>query len=531
MKPEGFADGLKTHKDRQFVDYIVSACATGVDIGYKGPRSSRISKNWSSCQKFSPAVKSAIDKDVLARRKLGPFTRPPCPNFMGSPMGAFEKRRSPGKYRIIHDLSWPPGHSVNDSIDPADYSMHYMSVDNVVDQVCALGRNSRLAKLDLADAFHHIRVRPEDWELLGSTWTDECGNTAYYLSTVLPFGLRSSPKLFNDFAEAAQLTMKYQGASYVAHYLDDFITAGPPDSPECQSNLEVMLTVCDKVGFAVNPTKVVHSCTKLEFLGIVIDTEKMELRISKERLQEIAADLKKWESRRRGKKRKLLSLIGKLSFISRVVRTGRSFLRRLIETAKSAKHLHHFVQLTAEFHADVHWWSTFLHEWNGVSMFPEPQWTSSVDMEMYTDASDTALAGYYQGDWFVELTDTSQSINYREMRALVLAAATWGHRWSNRRIMFHCDNQAVVHILTSGTSKNVLLMRLVRSLLYIAATHNFHYQARYINTKDNTAADALSRLDFARFWQLQPDANIQMANTRAIPLGHNTPGRPENKHL
>jgi len=188
-----------------------------------------------------------------------------------------------------------------------------MNVDDVVRHLCTLGRHSLLAKLDLADAFHHIRVRQEDWELLGTTWLDNTGNITYFMSTVLPFGLRSSPKLFNDFALAAQYIMEYQGTTYVDHYLDDYITAGPADSLICQKNLDTMLNVCDTVGFAVNPSKVVQPRTQLEFLGIWIDTDKMELRISEGRLQEISLELHSWSSRRRGKKRSLLSLIGKLS--------------------------------------------------------------------------------------------------------------------------------------------------------------------------------------------------------------------------
>jgi hypothetical protein len=71
-----------------------------------------------------------------------------------------------------------------------------MSVDDVVTVIQSYGRGAQLAKFDFAHAFHHIRVRREDWELLGTTWTSPSGAREYYVSTVLPFGLRASPKLF-----------------------------------------------------------------------------------------------------------------------------------------------------------------------------------------------------------------------------------------------------------------------------------------------------------------------------------------------
>ena len=48
-----------------------------------------------------------------------------------------------------------------------------MSVDDVANRIKSLGRNTLVTKLDLADAFHHIVVRPEDWELLGSVWYND----------------------------------------------------------------------------------------------------------------------------------------------------------------------------------------------------------------------------------------------------------------------------------------------------------------------------------------------------------------------
>ena len=514
-------EGLLNHPDKHFVNYIVSSCKNGVDIGYTGPRTFRCSQNWPSSLEHAAAVDMSIAKDISLERKLGPFPVPPFINFVGSPMGAFLKKRSSTKVRVIHDLSWPPGLSVNDHISSELFSLQYMSVDDVANIIKDIGRGALLAKLDLSDAFHHILVRPEDWELLGSTWKDKTGLTQYYVSAVLPFGLRSSPKLFNDFAQAAQFIMQYAGVTYVNHYLDDYITVGVPDSEECQNNMNIMTTVCHNLNFGINPDKVVSPCTALEFLGIWVDSEKMELRISAERLLNIMNELAQWSSRRRAKKRALLSLIGKLIFVSRVVRSGRSFVRRMIYTSKKAKHLHHFIRLDSEFRADLAWWSHFLPSWNGISMFYDKHWTDNADLELYTDASNTALSGYFNGSWFVELVQELEgnSINHRELRAVVLAAATWSQAWSGKRILFHCDNMSVVNILRSGTSRNPLLMALVRSLLYLAAVNCFEFSATYINTKDNDVADALSRLDWHRFWGLAPDASVTMTPPATIPQG------------
>lgn len=515
LNAEAFETGLANHPDKEFVTYLVNACTYGVNIGYEGQRSPSISNNWPSVHKFSTSVQQDIDKDVSLGRKLGPFKEPPLRNFVGSPMGAFQKRSS-HKIRVIHDLSWPPGSSVNDGIPPDNFTMSYVSIDDIVQKIITYGPGTLLAKLDLADAFHSILVRPDDWELLGSSWKSSNDDTVmYYVSTVLPFGLRSSPSLFNDFATGTELIMKYKGVSDVEHYLDDYITIGPPESTRCRDNLDLMIDTCHEVGFEINFSKVVGPSTCIEFLGIILDTDLMQLRISEERLNHILEELSCWRGRKRATKREILSLIGKLIFISRVVRSGRTFVRRLIDTSKKVKSLNHTVKLNKQFRADIDWWLSFLPSWNGISMFYERNWTRSIDLELFTDASDVAMAGYYHGAWFVELVgERQESINWREMYAVVQAAATWGAQWAGKRILFHVDNMSVVYILRSGTSKSPALMDLMRILFFIAAKFNFEFSSEYINTHDNTIADSLSRLDFYRFWHLDPNANISMTKPK-----------------
>ena len=63
-----------------------------------------------------------------------------------------------------------------------------------------------MVKLDLADAFKCILVHPEDWPLLCSLWdttqTDGSVLQQYYIDLFLPFGLHSSPAIFNHYVNA-----------------------------------------------------------------------------------------------------------------------------------------------------------------------------------------------------------------------------------------------------------------------------------------------------------------------------------------
>ena len=374
-----------------------------------------------------------------------------------------------------------------------------------------------MAKLDLEDAFKHIVVRPQDWDLLGSTFevADPTGRKTlqYFVDVVLPFGMRSSPKKFCEFADALRYMMEINGVSDVDNYVDDFFTCGAPGTNQCEDNLNNMLDTCSGAKFAVGPSKVVRPTPVLEFLGIVIDSINMILCISEPRLQDVLSQLKAWSCRKTCTKRQLLSIIGKLTFVSKVVRSGRTFVRRMIELSKKASALHYKIKLNVEFQKDVQWWLQYLPTWNGVSVFYDEDWTTSADMCLYTDASGIGYGCYFVGHWFCEQFDDvkkARDILWKELYALLKAAATWGKYWASKRILFYCDNQAVVSILRSGTSKRPDIMCLVRALFFVAAENNFECSATYISTHDNGVADALSRFQSNRFRELAPAADVFM---------------------
>ena len=495
--------GLDTHPDKEFVNKIISGTRYGVNINYKGPCVTRECPNWKSVDTHRTAVLASLRNDTHLGKKCGPFPFPPFDPFVVSPMGAFQRKRSL-KHRIIHDLSWPPGESINDFIDVDESSVTYMSVDDVTTKLKSYGPGSYMATLDLADAYKSIRVRPEDWHLLGAVWITDTGDKQYYFDQTLPFGLRSSAKIFTEFAKALKYVMIQNGASHVEQYLDDFITCAPTKE-QCETNLRVMIDTCNMIGFTVNPRKISYPTTVIEFLGLVIDSIKMETRISQERLCDIITELLQFKNRRWCTKRQLLSLIGKLVFISRVVKSGRSFVRRMIETSKHIKHLHHRVRLKRHFRDDIRWWLQFLPTWNGVSIVADDIWNNSSKLQLFTDASDTAVSAYFNGQWCIlpyELEMSylrEMSINFGELFAIIMAMCTWGNILAGTKILLFCDNLSVCQIINSGVSKNVDIMKLVRTLFFVCASFSIECRAVHISSFHNAIADSLSRLDFIRF--------------------------------
>jgi len=97
-----------------------------------------------------------------------------------------------------------------------------------------------------------------------------------YIDKCLPFSLRSAPKLFNVLADLLSWILQQQQVSPLLHYLDDFLTMGPPQSPTCFNNLRVIKDICSMLGIPLALEKVEGPSDSLTFLGITLDTQSMQ---------------------------------------------------------------------------------------------------------------------------------------------------------------------------------------------------------------------------------------------------------------
>ena len=204
-------------------------------VGYTGPQFAYTASNLQSAFSQPSILDNALVTECSLNRVLGPFDSPPLPNFRCSGLGLVPKQD--GGWRTIYHLSAPLGKSINDFINPDTYNLTYCSVDDAFAIVNLLGPGTLLSKIDLKKAYRLIPVRRADWNLLGICWQGK-----YYIDTCLPFGLRSAPYIFNRLATAIHWILQNNyNVQFILHYLDDFLTAGPPHSLICQQNLESML--------------------------------------------------------------------------------------------------------------------------------------------------------------------------------------------------------------------------------------------------------------------------------------------------
>ena len=344
---------LSNHPNRPLVSFVLDGFRNGFDIGFSGNVSSTRPNNLLSARSCPSEVSEAIFKEVSRGHTSGPFVSPPFVPFHCSPLGAVPKKD--GSYRIILDLSSPRGCSVNEGISREQYSVRYSSFDDAVDMVRQLGPSSYMAKLDIKHAFRLCPVRSSQWGLLGYCWQGQ-----FFLDTRLPFGSRSSPLLFNNFADLLLwILVAVGGITYIVHYLDDFFLCAP-SAGECQVHMDTVMSLFTELGVPLAEDKSVGPATSVCYLGIEIDSKAQVVRLPADKFAELLATLHLWRRKKKCTKRELLSLIGSLSFASKVVKPGRMFLRRLINLSTTVSDLNHHISLNAESRADIIWWCDYL---------------------------------------------------------------------------------------------------------------------------------------------------------------------------
>ena len=217
---------LTSHPDRGLAEYIVTGLQEGFRIGYdyRTHKCKKSEDNMKSAKEHLQVVDDCITKECAAGRILGPFDPQMFPEVQVSRYGVIPKSE-PGSWRLILDLSYSKGRSVNDGISSEICSLSYMTVDDAARAIITMGQGALLAKVDIKSAYRIIPVHPDDHPLLGMMWKG-----ALYVDSALPFGLRSAPKISTSLADTLEWRLKRMGLQQVFHYLDDFLIVARPQS-------------------------------------------------------------------------------------------------------------------------------------------------------------------------------------------------------------------------------------------------------------------------------------------------------------
>ena len=135
-------------------------------------------ENYTAAKLFPEDIKAYLDEEISHGAILGPLPSRPVHNLHVFPMMTRDKANAPHR-RVIIDLSFPQGRSVNSGVLKDIYLktpfiLKLPTIDNITQQVKALGRGCKLYKVNISRAF---QLDPLEYDLL------VLRHDAYYIDT------------------------------------------------------------------------------------------------------------------------------------------------------------------------------------------------------------------------------------------------------------------------------------------------------------------------------------------------------------
>ena len=443
--------------------------------------------NHKSAIEFQEHVSKYIAEELKYGAMYGPFQEKPFPCHV-SPFLTRHKPDSDNR-RVIVDLSYPDGHSVNDGVAKDKYlntyfDLNYPSVDNIVEKLKTLGDSALIFKIDITRAFRHLRIDPGDLDLLALK------HGSYYIDGTLAFGFRHGSVFFQRCTDAIRYIMDQKfGYPNLYNYIDDLIYPALPH--EIHGAYTTLKHLLSDLGLEVSQKKLIPPTSKAICLGIEIDVLNKTLAIPPQKFEEIINMCNMWAPKTRATKNQLQSLLGSLLYITKCVKPARYFLNRMLQLLRT-NHTAKIISLNNDFKRDLNWFLTFLRQYNGVTFYDNQE----IQETIFLDASLQGLGGAFNNEVYaltIPLGFQNYDIVHLEILNIVVALKLWAKQWQNKRIEIRCDNMAVVEVIRSGKARDPTLAKCARNIWLLTSIFNIYLVVNHIPGQRNTLADLLSR--------------------------------------
>ena len=508
---------LMGYSDYGIVEYLEYGWPIGIN------RDAMLRSQWGnhpSAMAHQRDVDHYVATELGHRALLGPFEGPPTSSFHLSPLMTRPKRGSLFR-RVIVDLSWPEGFSVNDGISKRDYIDGPMTIslpttDDMERAVVRAGRGAFLYKTDLSRGYRQLRVDPLDWPFLSFQHRSN-----FYMDICPPFGLRSSAMAMQRVSQAI-IHLHERRGFYSKAYIDDFGGVEPVED-EAMAALSTLQAIMDELGVRQAESKICLPSQVMIWLGICFDTREMSMAIPGEKMGEIMACVREWTARTRATRKDMQSLLGLLNFVASVAPPVRLFTNRILEALRESTQ-RGANTLSCQFKQDILFFAELLPMFNGRKMMLKAVVPYQHQVEL--DACLTgcgAVAGeqFYATPFPDHVLRAEHTIAHLEMLNIVVAIKVWRHRWSGWTVQVFCDNLNSVHVLRSGRSRDCFMQACAREVFLHTAACDIDVHICHRPGVAMVWADALSREHTDKRYadQVRDDPHLSGATRLTVPTG------------
>ncbi|OWZ01550.1 hypothetical protein PHMEG_00027034, partial [Phytophthora megakarya] len=335
-----------------------------------------------------------LDKDLLSL----------WPEVVVSPFGVVDKAGGDPTVsgRTIHDLSYPPGTSVNDLTDQTTIEKPvYRHCDAIATEIMKASDafpDSEVALMlgDVASAFRNISIPSDSVHWFAGTIEEE---EALIIELAAPFGWTGSPGSYEivggaiSYVHGRHTNSINPAGIFNYHWVDDHVNVAAKIGLNCadmeRSLRFAMVSVLGAA--AINEDKFSDWASSQNVLGLRFDTVARTVSMAQSKINKARSIVASTFHSSSLSRKAYRSLLGSLRHVATCVRSARPFLQRL-QHQESLLNRFTTINVTNDMKEDLRWWWLVLHSphLNGVSLeyfntLPQP------DVIVEVDASDYGL--------------------------------------------------------------------------------------------------------------------------------------------
>lgn len=409
------------------------------------------------------ALRAAVEAKLIELETNGIITKIDACDW-GSPLVVIPKEN--GDVRLCVDYKV----GVNEKLVNSNYPIR--TIPEVLNNL----RNSKyFCKLDIFNAFLHIPVDSKSSQIQAITT-----HKGTYAVNRISFGIKVGPAEFNKVLDKI-----LQGLPKTEAYFDDLIVHGSTKE-ECLTNLEVCLNRLQKFNLHLNKDKCKFLSEKIDYLGHVIEHNKISKSPDKVRaITEMSRPKNVGEVRR---------FLGMVTYYSRFIQdlsTKTTTLRNLLCRNKKFSWTYDcemaFRKLKEELCSDR-------------ILVP---YDPNLPIVLTCDASPTGIAAIMshvvddeeKPIAFASRSLTSSECNYsqldREALSIIYSVGHFHNYLYGKEFLLVTDNEALSRIF--HPKKPLPVMTSARLLRYAAFLSGFNYSVKFKRGEENANVDCLSR--------------------------------------
>ena len=471
-------------------DFVNAVIQNGYSLPFVKECPSFQAKNNASSLRNYEFVTEAIEDLLKTKCIIQTDTIPHCCN----PLTVSEGQ----KLRLVLDLR-----HVNNCLQ--EFKFRYENL-NTVKKIFESGYY--FCCFDLKSGYHHIKIKPEDWQYLGFSWTYRTGVTLYFVFVVCPFGLSTACYLFTKIMRP--LVKKWRGSGIrCVVYLDDGIFGSLWKRVTAKHSV-IIKSDLENAGFTLNEDKsILEPVQKAIFLGFLIDTVAFKFSVPEEKLEKLKSlILSALHTSQSISARQVAKIAG--SIISMGPGIGpltRLFTRKMYQFIDETPTWDRGHNLGSGAYEEMAFWLKNLNQVNGFAIKEH----HVINKIIYSDASDHAYGGYVMerlGNKIVHGVfsneEKEKSSTYRELVAVKYVLQSFANNLRHQVVLWHSDNANTAKIINNGSPKDDL-QALAIDIFETSLQFDIQIVSKWIPREENEEADAISKFYDTDSWGIDDE--------------------------